>query len=106
MRYLAQLLTLLLLTTSLAWAWERPCTTCDAAAAPVASTAPAPEQPGQGLLPSYHHCSHLSAHLLGQPPGYFLTPWQGAAAPSAPSPALALYSLSDTPLRPPAASFA
>lgn len=105
MRRLAQALALLVLTTSLAWAWELPCKASGSAGTVAASAAQDQQQPpDQGPLPgACHHCGHLAAHLLGQPSDHRFAPLQNTCVPfrslTMPDP----NSLTDTPLRPPAA---
>jgi len=105
MRRLAQVLALVVLTTSLAWAWELPCQALSSAGTIAASAAQDQQQPpDQGPLPgACHHCGHLTAHLLGQPsdPGFALL--QSVSAPFRPLTTPHPNLLSDTPLRPPAA---
>lgn len=105
MHRLAQVLALVVLTTSLAWAWELPCQASGSAGTVAASAAPEQQQPSkQGSLPgACHHCGHLTAHLLGQPSDHRFAPLQNVSVPFGPLTAPYPNSLGDTPLRPPAA---
>ena len=104
MRHLAQALALLVLTMSLAWAWELPCQASSSAGTVAASAAQDQQPSDQGPLPgACHHCGHLTAHLLGQlsDPSFALL--QNVSLPFRPLTTPHPNSLSDTPLRPPAA---
>ena len=105
MRRLAQALALVVLTTSLAWAWELPCQAPSSAGTVAASVAQEQQQPlEQGPLPgACHHCGHLTAHLLGQPSDRRFAQLQSISVLFRPLTTPHPNSLSDTPLRPPAA---